>query len=360
MIYLSGIKDFIYSERFSPWVIPLAVIIGSIIFSKLISMLLFACISFLSKRSKREWHQPLKQVFKKPLTFFIAFTGFYIAFRIFPQIHNDTSAWFLVTKCYRTFIILIVTWVLFNLTSDKQLMLSSLNSRLNLQINNILLPIVSKTLRFITLTIALLVIAEEWNFRISGLLTGLGLGGLAFALAAQSTLSNLFGGIVILIDRPFVIGDWIETSLATGTVERINFRSVRVRTFSQALITVPNASLANTPITNNSRMGKRGVSVNIGLRFDTSLEKIRNCKNKIKEMLIENEDIDNETIVVVIDNIGASTLNLSILYFTVTTVWIEFVEVKEAVYLNILTLLAQEKTELAFPTQTMHMESDTK
>lgn len=85
-------------------------------------------------------------------------------------------------------------------------------------------------------------IAQEWNYSISGLLAGLGLGGLAFALAAQDMLSNLFGGLVIFLDRPFGIGDWIQTGDTEGTVEDINFRSVKIRTFSQAVVTVPNSS----------------------------------------------------------------------------------------------------------------------
>jgi len=331
-------------------------ILASILFSILFTFLLSLVLSGISRKTGGRWYKVLHSVCRTPFIFLLAMTGTYITLRLTPSIHQDASTWNILTHCFRTGIILVIAGFLYNLESDKHLMLSSINNRMNLQIHSILLPILSKTLRFLTLLIAVLVIAEEWDFRISGLLTGLGLGGLAFALAAQDTLSNLFGGIVILMDRPFVIGDWIITDMATGTVEKISFRSVRIRTFEQALVTVPNASLAKTPITNNSLMGKRGVNIRIALQFDTPQVTIRSCTKRIKAMLQENPDIDNETVVVVLDSIGDSSLNLAILYFTVTTVWTDFVEVKEAVFYSILTILDEEKANIALPTQTLHIE----
>ena len=102
-------------------------------------------------------------------------------------------------------------------------------------------------------------VAQEWDYRIDGFIAGLGLGGLAFSLAAKDTLSNVFGGLVVILDKPFSIGDWIKTPSVEGTVEDISFRSTKVRTFAQALVTVPNATLANEPVTNWTRMGKEGL-----------------------------------------------------------------------------------------------------
>ncbi|MFP3359363.1 mechanosensitive ion channel family protein, partial [Planococcus sp. SIMBA_143] len=130
-----------------------------------------------------------------------------------------------------------------------------INHKYNVKIDHILIPFFSKALRLIIVAIGISVIAQEFEYDINGFVAGLGIGGLAFALAAKDALANLFGGIIIITEKPFTIGDWIKTPSVEGTIEDISFRSTKVRTFAQALVTVPNATLSNEAITNWSKMG---------------------------------------------------------------------------------------------------------
>lgn len=130
-----------------------------------------------------------------------------------------------------------------------------------------------KIVKVLIFTVSGIAILSETGTNVTTIITGIGLGGLTFALAAQDTAQNLFGGMVILFDRPFAVDDWISTPDIEGVVEDITFRSTRIRTFPNALVIVPNSSLVSSPITNWSRMNKRRASFSIGLTYDTPKEK---------------------------------------------------------------------------------------
>ena len=183
---------------------------------------------------------------------------------------------------------------------------------------------------------------------VQGLVAGLGLGGLAVSLAAKDLLANLFGGLAIVTEKHFTIGDWIETPTVEGTVEGITFRSTLVRTFDQALVTVPNSILANEAIKNWSKMGKRRITYHLGISPFTPREKIQRAVQRIREMLQNHPDIHPQTIFVYFERFGESSLDLFLYFFTKTTVWGEYLQVEDC-NLKILQILEEEGIELAFP-----------
>ncbi len=133
-----------------------------------------------------------------------------------------------------------------------------------------------------------------------------------------------FGGVVIITDKPFSIGDWIESSSVEGVVEDINFRSTKVRTFAQALVTVPNSVLANEAITNWTKMGRRQISFKLGVTYSTPKEKLDKCITEIREMLKNHSDIHPQTIFVNFDGFNDSSLDIFLYFFTKSTDWGEF------------------------------------
>jgi len=157
------------------------------------------------------------------------------------------------------------------------------------------------------------------------------------------------GGFVILTDKPFSIGDWIQTSSLEGTVEDINFRSTKIRTFADALVTVPNSTLAKEPITNWSRMGKRRITFRLTVPFDTPRESLARCVTGIEEMLRNHPEIHQETIFSRFDAIGNHGYEVFLYFFTKTTVWAEFLRVKEDVNYRILAILEREGVTPARP-----------
>jgi MscS family membrane protein len=201
-------------------------------------------------------------------------------------------------------------------------------------------------------------IAEEWGFNINGFIAGLGLGGLAFALAAKETVSNLFGGIVIVTEKPFTIGDWIKTPSVEGTVEDITFRSTKIRTFAQALVTVPNSTLANEPIINWSKMGKRQITFHLGVTYSTSREQLQTIARRIELMLIEHKEIHNDTIIVRFDRFNESSLDIYLYFFTNVTSFADYLSIKEDVNFRIMAILEEEGVNMAFPTRTLVVQSE--
>jgi len=183
------------------------------------------------------------------------------------------------------------------------------------------------------------------------------LGGLAFALAAKDLLANIFSGMVIIADRPFSIGDWIKTSDLEGTIEDINFRSTKIRTFEHALVTVPNSNLINAPIINFTKREMRRITFNLGVTYDTPSQALKKCIEKIQHMLVQHPSIDNKTIFVKFDSFGENGLHIFMYFFTKTTVWEEYLNIKQDVNFQILKILEEENVSIAFPRTSHYFET---
>lgn len=338
--------------------VPLFVLLLFVVLRGPVVRVLFLPFLRLAKKSGSPWPAELKKSFGRPLRVLLAAAGVYAALWLSPAVPHDVPAWAAGVKCFRSLVILLFAWGLFRLSDTRVPGGALLAEKFDLNGDSFLMPFLSKIFRFLVAALAALMIAQEWGYSISGLLAGLGLGGLAFALAAQDMLSNLFGGLVIFLDRPFGIGDWIQTDDTEGTVEDINFRSVKIRTFSQAVVTVPNSKLVDRPVTNFSRMGKRRVSFTVGLSYGTKAEQMKACTERLRRMLRENEDIEPETVTVAFDSIGESSLNLMLYFFTKTTDWQKHLQIREEVYYALLQTLEEENMQLAFPTRTVRLEDE--
>jgi MscS family membrane protein len=228
---------------------------------------------------------------------------------------------------------------------------------LNARFDKILIDFVIKTLNVFVAAITILFILQEWGFNVSAFITGLGLSGLVLALAAKDMVSNIFAGFVVITDKPYSIGDWIETPSAEGTVEEITFRSTRIRTFANALVTVPNAKLIDNVITNWSRMRKRRISFNLQVKYETTVEGLINVRKRIEEMLRNHPEVDQDVIFVRFNEFSANSLDIFIYYFTRSTIWGEYLRVREDTLMKIIDILNEEKVEFAIPAQSIYIEN---
>ena len=311
------------------------------------------------KRIRRETHPFYYHMFlsfEKPIQWLFILLGIYLSTWYLPHF-NQTHILFV--KLVKSSIIFLVGWGLFNLSSSSTLIFAKLNERFNFEMNEILIPFLSKLLRVIIVVVIFSAIAAEFNYNVVGLVGGLGLGGLAFALAAKDALSNLFGGVVIITEKPFTIGDWILTPSVEGTVETITFRSTKIRTFAQALVTVPNAKLANESITNWSEMGKRRIVFDLSVTYETPKERLEGVIKKIHYMLKNHSEIDQDTIITKFDKYGVNGLDIYIYFFTKTTVWLDFLEIKEEINYKIMDILDHEGVSLAVPNRKLYVDSKT-
>jgi len=198
---------------------------------------------------------------------------------------------------------------------------------------------------------------QVWGINVTALLASLGLGGLAFALAAKDTASNLFGSFAILADKSIRIGEWIKVGDVEGVVEDIGMRTTKIRTFEKSLVTVPNQIVANHPIENYSRRGIRRFKMNIGLTYATSGEQVKNIVEEIRYMLHTHENIaQDETILVNFKEFGDSALTIFIYAFTHTSNWKTYMDIKEEIQLQIIEIVESNGSSFAFPSQSLYIE----
>ena len=204
---------------------------------------------------------------------------------------------------------------------------------------------------------ATLVALETLGFSISGVLAFGGVGGIAIGFAAKDLLANFFGGLMIHLDRPFSVGDWIRSPdrQIEGTVEDIGWRLTRIRTFDKRPLYLPNSTFTTIAVENPSRMTHRRIYETIGVRYDDA-NKVRVIVQDVKAMLMAHEEIDQtQTMIVNFNQFAPSSLDFFIYTFTRTTEWIHYHEVKEDVLLKIMDIIVGHGAEVAFPTSTIHV-----
>lgn len=215
-------------------------------------------------------------------------------------------------------------------------------------------PLLRKTIRVFLIVIGGLLIVQELGYSVGSLIAGLGIGGLAVGLAARDTLANFFGSIVIFVDRPFTRGDWIVVGEQEGVVEEIGIRVTRIRTFANSLITIPNAQLTTTAITNWSRMVKRRINVTIGVTYGTRADKVEAAIQRIEQIIREDDRLHHDFFFVKFVDFAAYSLNIQVYCFTKTTTWVPYLTVRQELLLKIMRAFQEMGIEFAFPTQTIH------
>lgn len=312
-------------------------------------------LTVLVKKTKTELDDQVLSAIKNPLGYLILLQGFYLAIQ---SLQLSEKIWNLVYAIYILAFSFIILFFLFKIIDIIAYYLYREAKKTNSTLDDQLIPLLVKSLRILVVTLGILFILQNkpFDYNITSLLAGLGIGGLAFALAAQNTVSNLFGSITIFSDKPFQLGDWISVGEIEGTVEEVGFRTTRVRQFDQALVTVPNSQFINTGIINYSAMKKRRINFNLGVTYGTSTGKIEEAVAGIKKIIEEDEKFDHSFYMVRFTEFGAYSLNIFIYCFTKTTDWAESLAIREEFNLKIMRLLEELGVEIALPSQTIYLK----
>jgi len=216
---------------------------------------------------------------------------------------------------------------------------------------------ITKLSRISVLITAALVALQTLGYSISGVLAFGGIGGIAVGFAAQDLLANFFGGLIIYMDRPFTVGDWVRSPAQEieGTVEHIGWRVTRIRTFDKRPLYVPNSLFTTIAVENPSRMLNRRIKENFGIRYEDAA-KMGAITRKVREMLQTHPEIDaDKTLIVNFCTFAPYSMDFFIYTFTKTTNWVEFHTIKEDILLKILKIVEDEGAEMAFPTSTIHL-----
>lgn len=214
-----------------------------------------------------------------------------------------------------------------------------------------------KLLRLSVIITAVLVGLQTFGYSISGVLAFGGIGGIAVGFAAKDLLANFFGGLMIYLDRPFAVGDWVRSpdKNIEGTVEHIGWRLTRIRTFDKRPLYVPNSVFTQISVENPSRMLNRRIYETIGIRYSDAAN-MAGIVARVEAMLRAHPDIDtNQTLIVNFNSFASSSLEFFVYTFTRTTDWVAFHQIKQDVLLKILAIIEAAGAECAFPTSTLHL-----
>ncbi len=219
-----------------------------------------------------------------------------------------------------------------------------------------LIPFVRTGLQLLVLSIGLVIIIQEWGYDVSGLIAGLGLGGLALSLAAQDTLSNIFGFTAVVGDRPFVVGEYIKTKDVEGTIEHVGLRSTRVRQINQAVVTVPNSMMASAAILNWSRLTKRQIDMTLNISYESNAEGMQALLDQIRDYLRGHEKVESDSIVVYLINFGSTSMEVLVRCYLTIDDWKAFTAEKEVILLEILRIVNRLGLHIAFPRSALYID----
>ncbi|WP_265524620.1 mechanosensitive ion channel family protein [Providencia rustigianii] len=220
--------------------------------------------------------------------------------------------------------------------------------------------IIARIFKTTVFVIIVLLFGEHFGMSLSGLMAFGGLGGIAIGMAGKDILSNFFSGIMLYFDRPFNIGDWVSSPDRNieGTVVEIGWRLTKIVTFDHRPLYIPNSLFSSISVENPGRMTNRRIKTEIGLRYEDS-DKISAIVDDIRTMLKQDENIDTgQTLLVYFDAFADSSLNIMVYCFTKTTVWAEWLDAQQTVYLKIIEIVKKHGADFAFPSQTLYVEKN--
>ena len=219
-------------------------------------------------------------------------------------------------------------------------------------------PLGRRAVKVVLAVIAFLVILQNFGFNVTGLIAGLGIGGLAFALAAQKSIENLFGGVTLIADRPVQVGDFCRFGDRVGTVEEVGLRSTRIRTLERTVVTIPNADFANMEIENFARRDRIWFHTTLGVRYETTSDQMRYLLVELKKLLVGHPRVHPDPARVRFVGFGAYSLDLEIFAYIMTRDINDFLAVREDLMLRIIDIVDESGTGFAFPSQTIYTAKD--
>ena len=266
----------------------------------------------------------------------------------------------LLQTIIRIVLIIVVSKVFIKILTSKSSGIKKLQQKINLsrgkESTKNESEFLSKIIKVVINTISIILIIQELGFDLQGLIAGLGLGTVVITLAAQDTAKNLFGGLVIFLDKPFKVGDYIQLSTYNVTVEQISFRSTSIRTLDGTVLHIPNSEVSSVAITNWSELNKRRYITNLTITLDTPLEKVEKVRQEIENMLLNQDEIMQETVSVKFQNILDSGIQIVVIAYTDIVSYDLYLELKEKLNYNIIQILEDNKVELAYNTQTIYVK----
>lgn len=348
--FINSLSTFVSdTDKIIDLVLGVAVFLILFVFKNKISNALINVFGRVFFRNNKEKVTLLVNSLQKPLAYLIGTIGLYIAFAIN---YNKPG----VTKVFKILIILIICWGIINYLSDNLFLNLRFGENADDTMNTTALKFLANILKIVVIAFGVVMVISELGYNVNGLLTGLGVGGLAVSLAAQDAVGNLISGFIIIFDKPFKVGDLIESATVKGFVEEVTMRSTKIRTLDDSVITVPNSTLTKEAVTNISMMDKRRIKMTFGLVYSTTNETIEKVRNEIHKYIVDNKDILPEPCRIHFREFGDSALNFEVVCYTETSDMDEYLKIENELNLAIKKIVENNDTDFAYPTQTVYVQ----
>lgn len=333
------------------FLVVLAVVVANFFLRRMLAKL-----EARTRNTPTPWDFALVSAARKPLTVVAWIIGLAFAARI-VQTETEAALFEAIDPLRTVGVIACMAWFLVRFIGNVEDAMMIQRQRRGESIDRTTVDAIGKLLRVSVIITAVLVALQSLGFSISGVLAFGGIGGIAVGFAAKDLLANFFGGLMVYLDRPFAVGDWVRSpdKQIEGTVEEIGWRLTRIRTFDKRPLYVPNSVFTQITVENPSRMTNRRINEVVGVRYD-DVGKVAAIVEGIRVMLRSHEEIDqNQTLIVNLNQFGPSSLDIMIYTFTRTTAWVRFHQIKQDVMLKVAGIVAAHGAEIAFPTRTLHL-----
>jgi MscS family membrane protein len=348
----------------SGWIAQVFLVVVVVLALDLIQRrILRSLLKHAEEKTKNIWDDALLHSARRPITIILWMMGLTIVSQ-FVHRSNDEPLANIIGLVSHVGIIIAITWFASEFIAFLQHKFiaeqSQKDSSDESRVDSVTIEALCKLLRLAVIITSIIVILETLGFSISGVLAFGGIGGIAIGFAAKDLLSNFFGGLMIYLDRPFAVGDWIRSNdrEIEGTVEYIGWRQTRIRAFSKRPLYVPNAIFSTIVVENPSRMTHRRIHETVGIRYD-DIAKMEAIVRDVKAMLTNHEDIDtSQALIVNFNAFAASSVDFFIYTMTKTTNWFIYHDVKQDVLLQVAKIVESHGAEFAFPTSTLHIANE--
>ncbi len=355
------------------WLLQLPFLRGDSLWISEVFLIIFLVLIFdvIKKRILKKLHSRLEQTenpwddafiesISKPLSAFIWLWGISIAANVIADA-NDASVYDSIVQPVRQVgTIIILTWFVLRMIVRIEHNIIKIGRTKEDNYDVTTVQAITKLIRVSVFITAALIMLQELGVSVAGVLAFGGIGGMAIGFAAKDLLSNFFGGLMLYLDRPFAVGDWIRSPDRDieGTVENIGWRLTMIRTFDKRPLYVPNSTFASISVENPSRMTNRRIKETIGVRYDDS-DKLKQIIIDVRTMLQNHNEIDTrQTLMVNFNEFAPSSLDFFIYTFTKTSNWVKYHKIKQDVLFQISDIIKQHGAEIAFPTSTLHLNGE--
>lgn len=319
------------------------------LFRNKLSKALVSIINKLFFKNDTERSEALFKAVYRPSSLFFVILGLFLSLYL-----NMKSAALLTS--FKIAVILIFCWIMLNYLSGNLFRMLHVGGDQQDKINVTAVRFISNICKVIIAAFAVVMVISELGYNINGLITGIGVSGLAVSLAAQDAVSNLISGFVIVLEKPFKVGDFVKLNDVTGTVDDVVMRSTRIRTLDDTLVTIPNSAITGAPIINYSRINHRLIDVEYGVTYDTPNALLEKCMQDIRDYLNKDEEILPAPIRVELEKLDDSSLTINVFCYATTADIHEYKRILTKVNLRIKSIIEENGASFAFPSTSVYIE----